>query len=165
MQLYAGVIPRGSGYYVGWCFWLTFVTTMLDFAVFFLLLSQKPTGVPSFQKEEEGRAAPAPAAQPAAPAPAAPAPAAHRVPQRKPPSAAPPTAARRPPPPPAPRRAPPQKTMMRALYDCAADEDGDLAFRAGDMLELVSEEPGNGWVTGRLGARVGILPSNYVERV
>ena len=55
--------------------------------------------------------------------------------------------------------------MMRVLYDCAADEDGDLAFSAGDMLELVSEEPGDGWITGRLGTRVGILPSNYVERV
>ena len=69
---------------------------------------------------------------------------------------------------PAPSRAPPSaapKKMLRATYDCVPDQQGDLAFKKGDMIELVSEEPGDGWVTGRLNGVEGILPLNYVQRV
>ena len=60
---------------------------------------------------------------------------------------------------------PKPKKMLRAVYDCSPDQEGDLAFNKGDMIELVSEEPGNGWVTGRVRGVQGILPLNYVERL
>jgi len=55
--------------------------------------------------------------------------------------------------------------MLRAKFDCEADQEGDLAFKKGDMIELVSEEPGSGWLTGKINGNVGILPENYIERV
>jgi hypothetical protein len=56
--------------------------------------------------------------------------------------------------------------LATALYDCEAQVEGDLAFAAGDVVEVVSQtEPGQGWWSGRLqaGGRTGIFPSNYVE--
>jgi hypothetical protein len=45
--------------------------------------------------------------------------------------------------------------------------DGDLIFKVGTSVEVLSEEPGSGWMTGVIsgdhGGVAGIFPSNYVE--
>ena len=55
--------------------------------------------------------------------------------------------------------------MMRALYDCEADQEGDLSFKEGQMIQLVSKRPGGGWLTGKVNGVVGVFPENYAERV
>ena len=50
-----------------------------------------------------------------------------------------------------------------ALYDCSADEDGDLSFQEGDPIEIL-EQPSHGWWKGKLqDGTIGLFPSNYVE--
>jgi hypothetical protein len=50
-----------------------------------------------------------------------------------------------------------------ALYDFKAQDAGDLSFRAGDRIQVISRtEPSTDWWTGRLNDRTGIFPSNYV---
>ncbi|KZS90377.1 BAR-domain-containing protein [Sistotremastrum niveocremeum HHB9708] len=77
------------------------------------------------------------------------------------------TAAKRAPPPPPvkpkPRAEPPVQYVV-ALYDFAAQADGDLEFSAGDRIELV-ERTGSteDWWTGRLNGRQGVFPGNYVQ--
>ena len=39
--------------------------------------------------------------------------------------------------------------------------EGDLTFRAGSVIEVISTHPGQGWLTGRLEGRTGIFPANY----
>lgn len=60
-----------------------------------------------------------------------------------------------PPPPPAPRKA-------DALYDCVAEGPNDLAFRAGDELEVLSLS-GDWWLARRQDGAKGQVPSNYLK--
>ena len=49
-----------------------------------------------------------------------------------------------------------------ALFDCAADEEGELSFRKGDLIEIV-DTYGTQWYKGRLSSgEVGVVPMNYV---
>eukprot|EP00516_Mucochytrium_quahogii_P004005 CAMPEP_0203761020 /NCGR_PEP_ID=MMETSP0098-20131031/14192_1 /ASSEMBLY_ACC=CAM_ASM_000208 /TAXON_ID=96639 /ORGANISM=" , Strain NY0313808BC1" /LENGTH=949 /DNA_ID=CAMNT_0050654823 /DNA_START=76 /DNA_END=2925 /DNA_ORIENTATION=- len=70
-----------------------------------------------------------------------------------------------PPPPPAQAQAPPPpppgKQMCRAIYDFAAQEQGDLGFNAGDTIEILNIE--GDWCTGSLRGQTGLFPRNYVE--
>ncbi|KAJ1918919.1 hypothetical protein H4219_002275 [Mycoemilia scoparia] len=71
------------------------------------------------------------------------------------------TSTRGPPPPPPARNT---KNQVRALYDFNADQPGDLAFRKGDIIEIVSKtESQNDWWEGRLRGQQGQFPANYVE--
>eukprot|EP01047_Picozoa_sp_COSAG01_P018818 COSAG01_NODE_1028_length_12028_cov_5.688826_9_plen_353_part_00 len=57
-------------------------------------------------------------------------------------------------------------SSARAKFTYRSDHERDLCFAKGETIELLSEaEPGGGWWTGRIGARTGIFPSNYVERL
>jgi hypothetical protein len=57
-------------------------------------------------------------------------------------------------------------SSARAKFTYRSDHERDLCFTKGETIELLSEaEPGSGWWTGRIGARTGIFPSNYVERL
>jgi amphiphysin len=48
---------------------------------------------------------------------------------------------------------------VTALYDYAAQAEGDLSFRAGDVIEVVSRtQNGNEWWTGRVEGREGQFP-------
>lgn len=71
-----------------------------------------------------------------------------------------------PPPPnkPKPGAAPPPKDYVVALYDYAAQADGDLSFSAGDRIEVV-ERTGSteDWWTGTLNGQKGVFPGNYVR--
>jgi len=76
---------------------------------------------------------------------------------------------KRPPPPipvskPKPKAAEPPKMYVVALYDFAAQADGDLEFKAGDRIELVERTPNaEDWWTGKLNGRQGVFPGNYVQ--
>ncbi|KAG6037773.1 hypothetical protein E4U41_004754 [Claviceps citrina] len=74
--------------------------------------------------------------------------------------------AKPPPPKPKPKRltAAPVAETVTALYDYSAQADGDLSFRAGDVIEIVSRTPNeNEWWTGRLNGKEGQFPGNYVQ--
>lgn len=70
-----------------------------------------------------------------------------------------------PPPPLKPKPKPaPQIKYVVALYDFAAQADGDLTFNAGDRIELVEKtQSTEDWWTGRLNGAQGVFPGNYVQ--
>jgi len=51
-----------------------------------------------------------------------------------------------------------------ALYDYAGEQDGDLPFYAGDIITIIQEDDGSGWLSGELNGMSGIFPSSYVQR-
>jgi len=72
------------------------------------------------------------------------------------------------PPPPPPLKPKPKATpkvqYVVALYDFAAQADGDLSFNAGDRIELVEKtQSTEDWWTGRLNGKQGVFPGNYVQ--
>lgn len=75
-------------------------------------------------------------------------------------------AGKKPPPPPAPKPAAfaAKKEHATALYDYAAQADGDLSFRAGDRIEIVQRgHEDNEWWIGRLNGAEGQFPANYTK--
>jgi hypothetical protein len=59
--------------------------------------------------------------------------------------------------------APPSKTyLVEALYDIEAEVEDELAFKAGDMIEVI-ETSDDGWWKGRLNGKEGLFPVNYVR--
>jgi len=78
-------------------------------------------------------------------------------------------AASRPPPPPPPptAKAPAGMIEVKALFDFAEVQNGDLGFKAGDLIltkEIDFKNAGasGGWITGELNGKSGVFPSNYV---
>ena len=57
-----------------------------------------------------------------------------------------------------------QKPQVKALYDYDARDVDELTFKEGQFIELISEDP-SGWWQGKIGAKSGLFPSNYVEKV
>ncbi|KAF3491310.1 SH3 domain-containing protein [Arthroderma uncinatum] len=56
------------------------------------------------------------------------------------------------------------KDQAVALFTFDADQDGDLGFKKGEIITIVKRtEKQDDWWTGKIGNRVGIFPSNYVE--
>jgi len=69
-----------------------------------------------------------------------------------------------PPPPPFGRPAQPASYgSVVALYDYDGQQEGDLAFYAGDYIELTAEDDGSGWMSGSLNGRFGVFPTSYVQ--
>lgn len=60
---------------------------------------------------------------------------------------------------PPPQRAVPQ---VRALYDFTAEESDELAFSAGDIIEVLDRSDPSWW-TGKLRGKSGLFPANYTE--
>lgn len=51
-----------------------------------------------------------------------------------------------------------------ALYDYAAQAQGDLSFSAGAVIEVIDRTTdANGWWTGRYNGQTGVFPGNYVK--
>ncbi|KAF8323337.1 BAR-domain-containing protein [Clavulina sp. PMI_390] len=71
------------------------------------------------------------------------------------------------PPPPIPASKPKPKPAVQyvvALYDFAAQADGDLSFSVGDRIEIVKRTPNQeDWWTGRVNGQEGVFPGNYVQ--
>ncbi|KAF7367395.1 Bar adaptor protein [Mycena sanguinolenta] len=74
---------------------------------------------------------------------------------------------RAPPPPPPLKPKPkvaPKVQYVVALYDFAAQADGDLSFSTGDRIEVVERgASAEDWWTGRLNGQQGVFPGNYVQ--
>ncbi|KAJ3069126.1 Endophilin-A3 [Podochytrium sp. JEL0797] len=49
-----------------------------------------------------------------------------------------------------------------AVKDFQSGVDGDLAFRLGDLIEVIAEVDEN-WMTGSINGRSGIFPTNFTE--
>lgn len=78
------------------------------------------------------------------------------------------TAATKRPPPPPPLKPKPKPEAaveyVTALYDFDAQADGDLSFKTGDRIEIVTKtESQEDWWTGRLNGDQGVFPGNYVQ--
>ena len=52
--------------------------------------------------------------------------------------------------------------MLLALYDYEQQLEGDLAFKKGDLMELVSDEDESWWLAKHLDGTQGYIPRNYV---
>ena len=57
-----------------------------------------------------------------------------------------------------------KKEFAEALYDNEVEDDEELAFKAGDRIEVL-EKDDSGWYRGRLNGREGLFPVNYVKLV
>lgn len=58
----------------------------------------------------------------------------------------------------------PAAETCTALYDYAAQAEGDLSFSAGTVIEIVQRTADtNGWWTGRANGVTGVFPGNYVQ--
>lgn len=72
-----------------------------------------------------------------------------------------------PPPKPKPSRlsaAPAGAETVTALYDYSAQAEGDLSFRAGDLITIIQRTNNeNEWWTGKANGKQGQFPGNYVK--
>jgi len=51
-----------------------------------------------------------------------------------------------------------------ALYDFAGEQASDLGFYAGEVITIIQEDDGSGWIHGELNGARGIFPASYVQR-
>ncbi|XP_076121862.1 GRB2-related adapter protein 2-like isoform X2 [Alosa pseudoharengus] len=51
-------------------------------------------------------------------------------------------------------------TQVRAIYDFTAEEDDELGFKAGEIIEVLDCNDSS-WFKGRVRGRVGLFPANY----
>eukprot|EP00126_Sphaerothecum_destruens_P009854 Sdes_comp20609_c0_seq1m15636 len=67
-------------------------------------------------------------------------------------------------PPTRPRPSVPSKPTAKALYDFEAQQDGDLGFRAGDIIIITKKTlSSNDWWEGECKGKRGSFPANYVS--
>ncbi|KAI8885459.1 hypothetical protein K501DRAFT_284294 [Backusella circina FSU 941] len=59
------------------------------------------------------------------------------------------------------------RMRMKAIFDCSADEPGELTFKEGDILVDVVKSAEEGWYEGKLenSSERGLFPHNYVEQI
>lgn len=55
-----------------------------------------------------------------------------------------------------------RKPSAKALYDFEAQNEGELDFKEGEILELISQIDEN-WFEGRLRGKTGYFPISYVQ--
>jgi hypothetical protein len=53
--------------------------------------------------------------------------------------------------------------QCKALYDYGGDNEGDLAFKEGDIITILDKSDPSGWYEGELNGIRGFFPSNFVE--
>lgn len=57
-----------------------------------------------------------------------------------------------------------QAFYVKALWDCAADNPGQLNFQEGDIIKVIKDPDGNWWM-GELDGQIGLFPANYIEEI
>jgi signal transducing adaptor molecule len=62
-------------------------------------------------------------------------------------------------------RSPDPLFSVRALYDFAGGDEGELKLMRGDIVDVFDNTTFKDWWKGSKGGRIGIFPQNYVERV
>jgi len=55
--------------------------------------------------------------------------------------------------------------QCKALYDYTGENDGDLAFKEGDLINVIDKSDPSGWWEGEVGGVRGFFPSNFVEEI
>ncbi|KAJ3216368.1 ESCRT-0 subunit protein hse1 [Clydaea vesicula] len=60
---------------------------------------------------------------------------------------------------------PPHLFSVRALYDFPGLDEGELQLRKGDICKVFDNFSFKDWYKGSLNGRIGIFPSNYVEKI
>ncbi|GAA5800775.1 hypothetical protein HPULCUR_006213 [Helicostylum pulchrum] len=59
-----------------------------------------------------------------------------------------------------------QQKFVVALYDYAAQAEGDLSFKKDDRIEIIQKTADtNDWWTGRINGMTGVFPGNYVQEL
>ena len=54
-----------------------------------------------------------------------------------------------------------QPLYVQAAFDFRAEHEGDLGFRAGDIIEVTQQGELDGWWEGSLNGQIGWFPSSY----
>ncbi|EFA82833.1 hypothetical protein PPL_04528 [Heterostelium album PN500] len=60
---------------------------------------------------------------------------------------------------------PPNKKLVRAVWDCIPEQEGDLEFYVGDIISVITKDDESGWWMGTSNGRTGLFPANYVEEM
>ncbi|XP_078661962.1 nectin-4-like isoform X2 [Branchiostoma floridae x Branchiostoma belcheri] len=55
------------------------------------------------------------------------------------------------------------RRLARVIYSYHPQEEDELELKVDDILEVVKGDDSGGWWYGRLGSKLGLFPSNYVE--
>uniref|UniRef100_A0ABD2XDY9 SH3 domain-containing protein n=1 Tax=Trichogramma kaykai TaxID=54128 RepID=A0ABD2XDY9_9HYME len=58
----------------------------------------------------------------------------------------------------------PSLPKVKALYDYSPQDLDELGLQEGDIVEVLKQHEG-GWWQGRLKGKIGLFPSNYVEKI
>jgi len=56
------------------------------------------------------------------------------------------------------------KPMCKALYTYSPQQNDELGFNSGDIIEIIDSSETDWW-TGKLNGRKGLIPANYVENL
>ena len=54
---------------------------------------------------------------------------------------------------------------MKAQVDFAAEQDNQVFFQVGVIMEIPKDDPGDGWIEARLDGKVGAIPATFVEGI
>ncbi|KAG9263882.1 GRB2-related adapter protein-like [Astyanax mexicanus] len=60
--------------------------------------------------------------------------------------------------------APRSTVQVKAMYDFIAEEEDELGFNAGDIIEVIDRSDASWW-KGRLQGRTGLFPANYTAPI
>lgn len=54
---------------------------------------------------------------------------------------------------------------LRSIYTYEAQNADELSITEGDILHIVEQDDGSGWIKAQLGNQIGLIPANYVEQL
>lgn len=54
--------------------------------------------------------------------------------------------------------------QVKAIFDFTAEEEDELGFSAGEVIEVLDRSDPSWW-KGRLRGRTGLFPANYIDQM